>query len=236
MYDHINWNFLTKILQRMGFGIKWVSWVNWCISTPSFSVLINGSPKAFFRSSRGLRQGDPLSPVFVCSWNGGLSLLIDKFVSEGFLIGFKVASKSGEEAQISHMFFADDTLVFFKDLRDRMDYVSWILVWFEAFSGLKINLDKSYVLPVGSVENIEELALKLGCNIGCLPTTYLVLPPGMRRQSTLVWDGVEEIFKRKLAIWKRQYISKGGRLTLIRSTLSNLPVYIYYPSFGYQRG
>ena len=76
------------------------------------------------------------------------------------------------------------------------------------------------------MENIEELAFELGCNIGRLPTTYLGLPLGMQRQSTFVWDGVEERFRRKLAIWKRQYISKGGRLTLIRSTLSNLLVYL----------
>ena len=81
--------------------------------------------------------------------------------------------------QISHLLFSDDTLVFCKDSRDQMAYLSWILVWFEAFSGLKINLDKSFVLPVGNVENIEELALKLGCNIGHIPTTYLGLHLGM---------------------------------------------------------
>ena len=76
------------------------------------------------------------------------------------------------------------------------------------------------------MENIEELAFELGCNIGRLPTTYLGVPLGMQRQSTSVWNGVEERFRRELAIWKRQYISKGGRLTLIRSTLSNLLVYL----------
>ena len=60
-----------------------------------------------------------------------------------------------------------------------MAYLSWILVWFEAFLGLKMNLDKSYVLPVGNVQNIVELALDLGCNIGRLSTTYLRLPLGM---------------------------------------------------------
>ena len=90
--------------------------------------------------------------------------------------------------KISH-FFTDDTLVFCKDSRDQMAYLSWILVWFEAFLGLKMNLDKSYVLPVGNVENIVELALDLGCNIGRLSTTYLGLPLGMRRQSTSVGMG-----------------------------------------------
>ena len=59
-YDHISWDFLLQIMERMGFGSKWISWIKWCISTASFSVLVNGSSTGFFMSSRGLRQGDPL--------------------------------------------------------------------------------------------------------------------------------------------------------------------------------
>ena len=110
-YDHTNWNFLAKILQRTGCGNKWVNWVKWCISTPSFSVLINGSPKGFFKSARGLKQGDPLSPYLFVLRMEVLFVLIDKAVSEGFLTRFKFASRSGEEVQISHLFFADDALV-----------------------------------------------------------------------------------------------------------------------------
>ena len=90
-------------------------------------------------------------------------------------------------------------------------------------------MEKSIVLEVGGVENLEELALKLGCKTRTLPTTYLGLPLGMHRNFISVWDGVEERFRKKLAIWKRQFISKGERLTLIRSTLSNLPIYIMCP-------
>ena len=107
-----------------------------------------------------------------------------------------------------------------------MAYLSWILLWFEAISGLSINLEKSLIMPVGNVEDLEILASELGCKTRTLPTIYLGLPLGMRCNAILVWDGVEERFRRKLANWKRQYISKGGRLTLIRNTLSNLPIYI----------
>ena len=81
-------------------------------------------------------------------------------------------------------------------------------------------------MPMGNVMNLDDLALELGCRTGTLPTTYLGLPLGMRHNTTEVWDGVEERFRKKLAFWKRRYISKGGRLTLLRSTLSNLPIYI----------
>ena len=61
-YDQINWNCILKVLQKMGFGAMWVDWIKRCITTTSFSVMINGSPKGFFNSTRGLRQADPLSP------------------------------------------------------------------------------------------------------------------------------------------------------------------------------
>ena len=82
-------------------------------------------------------------------------------------------------------------------------------------------MEKSSILPVGKVENLERLALEHGCKIGSLPTAYLGLPLGAKHSSTSLWDEIEERFRKMLALWKRQYISKGGRLTLIRSTLSN---------------
>ena len=62
-YDHVNWEALLDLLKRMGFGVKWCRWIRTCISTVQFSILFNGSPADFFGSSRGLRQGNPLSPM-----------------------------------------------------------------------------------------------------------------------------------------------------------------------------
>ena len=98
-------------------------------------------------------------------------------------------------------------------------------MWFEAMSGLKINLNKSEIIPIGPVTNAEELASELGCKIGSLPTYYLGLPLGAKHKALGVWDSIEKRFRKRLASWKIQYISKGGRGTLIRSTLSSLPIY-----------
>jgi hypothetical protein len=100
-----------------------------------------------------------------------------------------------------------------------------LFTWFEAISGLKINLSKSEMVPVGQVLNIDVLAGILGCNITHLPMSYLGLPLGAKFKSKQIWDPILEKMERKLAGWQRMYLSKGGRVTLIKSTLSSLPTY-----------
>ncbi|RVW33526.1 Vesicle-associated membrane protein 727 [Vitis vinifera] len=225
-YDWINWDFLLSVMQRMGFGEKWIGWIRWCISTASFSVLVNGSPTGFFRSSRGLRQGDPLSPYLFVLGMEALSSLINRAVRGGFLSGCRIGGREGVGIQVTHLLFADDTLVFCDDSQEQLAFLSWLLMWFEATSGLRINLNKSEILLVGCVVNAELLEAELGCKVGSLPSTYLGLPLGALHKSVKVWDGVEERMRKKLALWKRQFISKGGRLTLIRSTLASMPTYL----------
>ena len=83
-------------------------------------------------------------------------------------------------------------------------------MWFKACSGLRINLEKSELIPVGRVHNIKDLALELGCNVGGLPSCYLGMPLGAPFKLVAVWDGVEERFRKRLPMWKRQYILKEG--------------------------
>ncbi|RVW73236.1 LINE-1 reverse transcriptase-like [Vitis vinifera] len=224
-YDHVEWSFVVSVMSMMGFGEKWIRWIKWCISTVSFSVLVNGSSSGFFQSSRGLRQEDPLSLYLFVMVMEAFSSLLRSALDGGFVSACKARSRGGEGVKVSHLLFADDTLVFCGASKEQLLYLSWILMWFEAMSGLRINLDKSELIPVGYVENAEELAATIGCKVGSLPTTYLGLPLGAPYRSLAVWDGVEERMRKKLARWKSQYISKGGRITLIRSTLVSMPIY-----------
>ena len=170
----------------MGFGHRWRSWIKWCISIASFSILINGMPKGFFQSSKGLRQGDPLSLYLFVLGMDALSHLINKVVQRNFLSGFKFGGRDEEELVLSHLFYVDDTLLFCKANSDQMAHLVWILMWFEALSGLRINLSKSEIFLVGEIENAEELVVELGCKVGSLPSSYLALPISAPHKSARV--------------------------------------------------
>ena len=146
-------------------------------------------------------------------------------VAGGYLSGFSIQGDRRHNLKISHLFFANDTIVFCEANKEHLTHLSWILLWFEVASGLRINLDKSEIIPVGVVEEIEEMAVELGCRVGSLLSQYLGLPLGAPNKAPFVWDGVEEKVRRRLARWKRQYISKGGRITLIKNTLASMPIY-----------
>jgi hypothetical protein len=92
-------------------------------------------------------------------------------------------------------------------------------------SGLKINLSKSDLVPVGHVPNVTELASILGCRVSAFPLTYLGLPLGATFKRKTIWNSVVERMEKRLVGWKKLYLSKGGRLILIKSTLSSLPSY-----------
>ncbi|RVX10936.1 putative mitochondrial protein [Vitis vinifera] len=165
-----------------------------------FSVLVNGSPSGFFQSSKGLRQSDPLSPYLFILPMEALSLILMKAKEEGFINSFQVRGREGEGVEISHLLFADDTLIFYDARKEVLESLSWILMWFEAMSGLKINLEKSELIPIEEVTNLKDFVRALGCKEGSLPSTYLGLPLGAPFKSSRVWDGMEERFLKKISI------------------------------------
>ncbi|GFS36279.1 hypothetical protein Acr_00g0045080 [Actinidia rufa] len=153
-----------------------------------------------------------------------LSRFISRAVSSDRLSGFKVGEGS-QEVTVSHLLFADDTLILCKADPEEMACLREILLCFQTASNLKINLVKSDIIQVGNGIDKRSLVEKLGCKSGSLPTTYLGLPLGSHFKSKVVWGSVMDRLEKRLASWKWQYLSKGGKLTLIQSSLSSMPTY-----------
>ena len=203
-----------QLLERGGFSTKWRQWIFFFISTVRFSILINGSPCEFFESSRGLRQRDPLSPLLFFLVMEALGRILDKAVHDGHMLGFG-PNLEGRSLAMSQLLFADDTLIFcYADL-DQILFLHMILIWFETVSGLKINLDKSELVPVGVVHTFDLLLNVLGCKQGTLPMKYLGLPLGAKFKDKTIWNPIMEKIEQRLVGWKRLYLSKRGRVTLI---------------------
>ena len=106
-YNHLKGDFLLQVLKKMGFGDNWVGCVKWYISTTSFLMSVNGTLPGFFNSSKGLRQGNPLSPYISIIGMEALSCLIKRVVSGGFLTGCRVKGRGGERVQLTHLLYAD---------------------------------------------------------------------------------------------------------------------------------
>ena len=104
----------------MGFGLKWKGWIKACITSVRFSVLVNGSPEIFFGSSRGLRQGDPLSPLLFLLIMEVLSRILKKTEENNLIQGFHVGAVNSVGVRISHLLFADDTILFCDASRDQL--------------------------------------------------------------------------------------------------------------------
>jgi hypothetical protein len=224
-YDHVNWDFLLYMLQRCVFGERWRKWIKFCVSAVKFSILVNGTPTGFFQSLQEIRQGDPLSPLLFVVVMEALSRMLNESMLQSLLSGFSVGIKDNEALVVNHLLFADDTLIFCGAQAEHVQNLRCTFLCFEAVSGLRINLGKYELVPIGKVDDVESLAHILGCRIGSLPMTYLGMPLGASFKSLSIWNGVIEKVERRLASWKKLYLSKGGRVMLIHSTLSSIPTY-----------
>ncbi|XP_075111257.1 uncharacterized protein LOC142181712 [Nicotiana tabacum] len=198
-YDHVNWSFLLKMVEQMGFGQKWINWMKFCISTVRFSILTNGSLEGFFPTHRGLRQGDSLSPFLFIIAMEGLNNMIKAPKVNGWVKGFEVDRNGSNSLEITHLQYTDDTLVFCDAEEEQLRFLRIILVLFEGISGLHINRRKTHIFPINEVYKMDQLTLVLGGDVGSLPTIYLGMPLGARSKSKEIWNLVIKKSDKKLS-------------------------------------
>ncbi|XP_057808482.1 uncharacterized protein LOC131022959 [Salvia miltiorrhiza] len=222
-YDTVDWAFLDNMLEHMNFGFKWRGWISGCLCSASANVLVNGSPSGEFRLERGLRQGDPLSPFLFLIVAEGLNLLVERAIHKGCL---EPVSIGREEVRISHLQYADDTMFVVTEKRDNAWAIKCILKLFELLSGLSVNFDKSCIVGVGTSESVcRDLANTLKCQVGEMPINYLGIKIGKSLSRAVEWKYLVDKVKRRIAKWNNRKISFAGRVTLLRSVLTSIPIY-----------
>ena len=152
-----------------------------------------------FGSTRGLRQGDPLSAMLFLVMMEVLSKMLKRIEGAGLISGFKADGSWDEGECVSHLLFADDTILFCDANVEQILHVRMLLLCFQAVTGLKVNVLKSEMVPIGEVNNVHALAEILGSRIGTLPMTYLGMPLGASHKSPTIWNPILERIEQKLA-------------------------------------
>ena len=139
-YDRVEWSFLKAMMIQMGFNDWWVALIMECISSVTYPLLINGEPFGEIKLSRGIRQSDPLSPYLFLFCSEGLHRMIQKAADRGDI---QVVSICHNGPKLTHLFFADNSLLFCKSTIHNCQKVMDILSSYEAVSSQKLNRDKT---------------------------------------------------------------------------------------------
>lgn len=214
-FDSIRWDFVIATLRGLNLPDRFIGWIEECISTPSFSISVNGISDGFFKSSRGLRQGDPLSPyLFVLAMEVFSKLLRSRYES-----GYISYHPNTSELEISHLMFADDVMVFFDGSSSSLHGIYETLDDFAGWSGLKMNREKTSLFHAGLPLSDSRAISHYGFPEGSLPVRYLGLPLMCRKLRISEYSPLLEKVKSRFRAWAVKSLSFAGRAQLIASVI-----------------
>jgi hypothetical protein len=170
-----------------------------------------------------LRQGDPFSPILFNLVADMLVVLIERSKNLGFVDGLVPHLVEDGLSILQY----DDTILFLDDNLEKAKGLKLVLSAFKKLSCIKINFHKSELFCFGETRDRSEEYVELfGCKEGEFPFRYLGISMSPRRLSNKDWRAVEKRFQKKLSSWKGKLLSSGGRLVLINSFLSSLPMFM----------
>lgn len=220
-FDSINWTFLIEVLQSRGFPPTWISWIESILNTLHSRVVINGGQSEFFRHQRGLRQGDPLSPML-------FNLAVD--ILQAMLSKAATTLQTSILTRIRHPFvamqYADDTALIAAADPDTLITLKIVLRLFSKASGLRINYAKSSFVTINVTQEEQSMVgTILGCKQTEFPISYLGMLLTIRQPNRAQFMPLVEKIDRRLQGWKCKMLSRGGRLQLVKSVLSSIPIY-----------
>jgi hypothetical protein len=170
-YDKVQWAFLKEVMRLKGFCETWIKWITLAVETGKVCINLNGVNGEFFQTFRGLRQGDPLSPILFNLVGEALGAMINAAKSKRHLSGLVTHLVDGG---ITHLQYTDDTVLFLNLDDKSIATMKFLLYCYETMSGLKINYQKSEVFTFGvEKEEQQRVADLFNCKVGSLPMKYL---------------------------------------------------------------
>lgn len=223
-YDKVSWDFLKDTLHYFNFCDEWINMTMSCVSNFRTAVLWNGEPLEDFTPQRGLRQGDPLSPYLFVLCMERLSVIINSKVQDGSWKGIKVSRNA---PQLSHLFFADDLILFGEASTKNCSTITNVLNDFCCMSGQTISFAKSKMYVSNNVP--VELARNMSNSCG-IPLTnnlgrYLGIPLIHGRTKKDLFDKIISDMQNKLSKWKSLTLPFAGRITLTQAVTSTIASY-----------
>jgi len=187
------------------------------------SISINGTQQGYFKCNRGVRQGDPLSPLLFCIAEEVLSRSISILAEQGKI---DLISASRNNHIPSHCFYADDLMVFCKGKMSSLEALKSLFTRYASCSGQVMNLRKSYIYAGGiSDSRINQIDSLLGFSVGSLPFTYLGAPIFKGRPKCIYFQPIADKVKLKLAAWKASLLSIAGRVQLVKYVIQGMLIH-----------
>jgi len=221
-FDKIELQTILEVMKHKGFNIPWVNWIKSILNSGNSSVLLNGVPGKPFHYKRGVRQGDPLSPLLFVLAADLLQSIINKAWHDGIL-NHPLSNEFEEFFPIVQ--YADNTLLILPADAKQLFILKGLLRSFSDSIGLNVNFNKSCLLPINVSEaKLSHLAATFGCKTGSMPFTYLGLPLGTTRPTIQDFTPLLTRMERRLSGFS-SFLSYHGKVLLVNSVLSALPTY-----------
>ena len=215
-YDSVDWGYLKKVLVAMNFHPSMVNWLMCCVTTPSYSISLNGYLEGFFNGAKGLRQGDPISPYLFILIMEAFSNLLD---AQGEMPNFTFHPKC-KDLKLSHVIFADDLFVLCGANIGSLELIKEAFDVFGNESGLKPNLMKSSMFLSGvSEEEKSRLSVYMGMEVQDFPVRYLGVPLISTRLKARDCESIKLRILNKIHCWTSKVLSYAGRIQLAVSVL-----------------
>uniref|UniRef100_A0A453CB70 Reverse transcriptase domain-containing protein n=1 Tax=Aegilops tauschii subsp. strangulata TaxID=200361 RepID=A0A453CB70_AEGTS len=217
-YDRVEWSFLKAMLSKLGFSRRWVALVMRCVRTVRYQIKVNGGLTQQFSPSRGLRQGDPISPYLFVICAEGLSVLLLDAEEKGVMHGVKICPRA---PCVSHLLFADDSMLLIR--ADQQE----ALQLYEACSGQCINTEKSAIMFSPNTCDNDRTAVKaeLGIHSEDWNEKYLGLPVHVGRSRKRAFSYIKRNICGRVYGWQERLLAKESKEALVKAVGQAIPTY-----------